>query len=67
MGAQVRSRTETELEAYRAARKAGIQPAGTTHAAVDSANRISDKYGAAFNAEDGSVGGKPTAAVELGL
>lgn len=67
MGAQVRSKTDIELQAYRDARKAGIQPAGTRMAAIDAANKISDKYGAAFNSEDGTVGGKPTAAVELGL
>ncbi len=67
MGAQIRSRTETELEAYRAARKAGIQPAGTTMAAIDAANATSDRYGAAFNSEDGTVGGKPPAAIEMGI
>lgn len=66
MGAQMRSRTEVELQAYRDARKAGIQPAGTRMAAIDAANATSDKYGAAFNAEDGTVGGKPPALIEMG-
>lgn len=67
MGAQIRSRTEVELDAYRAARRAGIQPAGTTMAAIDAANATSDRYGAAFNSEDGTVGGKPPAAIEMGI
>lgn len=66
MGSQVRRTTESELEAYRRARKAGIQPAGTTHAAIDAANATSDRYGAAFDATDGTVGGKPTAIAHLG-
>lgn len=66
MGAQVRSKTDRELAAYRDARKAGIQPAGTTQAAIDAANAVSDRYGAAFDATDGTVGGKPTGIVELG-
>lgn len=65
-GAQARSKTEVELQAYRDARKAGIQPAGTRMAAIDGANAMSDRYGAAFNAEDGTVGGKPAGIVELG-
>lgn len=66
MGAVVRRSTESELEAYRRARAAGIQPAGTTHAAIDAANATSDRYGAAFDATDGTVGGKPAGIVELG-
>jgi hypothetical protein len=66
MGMQFRSETDRELAAYRDARAAGIQPAGTRYAAIDAANRISDKYGAAFNAEDGTVGGKPPAIIEMG-
>lgn len=65
-GTQVRSKTEIELQAYRDARKAGIQPAGTRMAAIDAANATSDKYGAPFNAEDGTVGGKPPAIIEMG-
>lgn len=65
-GGQVRSRTERELAAYKAARDAGIQPAGTRQAAIDAANATSDKYGAAFNAEDGTVGGKHPALIEMG-
>jgi len=60
------SRTATELAAYKAARDAGIQPAGTKQHAIDAANAVSDKYGAAFNAEDGTVGGKPPALIEMG-
>jgi hypothetical protein len=67
MGSQQRSRTEVELQAYRDARKAGIQPAGTRMHAIDAANAVSDKYGAAFNAEDGTVGGKPPALIEAGV
>ena len=67
MGAQVRSNTESELANYRAARSAGIQPAGTRQRDIDAANAISDKYGAAFNSEDGTVGGVPPALKELGV
>jgi hypothetical protein len=66
MWKQGRDRTARELAAYKAARDAGIQPAGTRMAAIDAANATSDKYGAAFNAEDGTVGGKPPALIELG-
>lgn len=66
MGKQVRDKTEVELQAYRDARKAGIQPGGTRMAAIDAANATSDKYGAAFNAEDGTVGGKHPAIIEMG-
>lgn len=37
-----------ELAAYRAARKQGVQPEGTTKAKVEAAMRASDKAGAAF-------------------
>jgi hypothetical protein len=66
MGAQSRSKTDIELANYRAARKDGIQPAGTRQHHIDAANAASDKYGAAFNAEDGTVGGKPPALIEFG-
>lgn len=66
-GMQSRKRTANELAAYKSARDAGIQPAGTTQGAVDIANATSDKYGAAFNAEDGTVGGKAPALIEAGL
>lgn len=42
---------DAELTAYDDARRAGIQPAGTNRAAVDEAVRISDDFGAAYNAE----------------
>jgi hypothetical protein len=64
---QSRDRTATELAAYKAARDAGIQPAGTTMAAIDAANATSDRYGAAFNADDGTVGGKPPALLDAGI
>lgn len=66
MGAQSRSKTDVELQNYRDARKAGIQPAGTRQHHIDAANAVSDKYGAAFNSEDGTVGGKHPAVIELG-
>ncbi len=37
-----------ELEAYRNARRQGVQPAGTTKAKVEEAMRISDATGQAF-------------------
>ena len=42
---------DKELEAYRNARKEGIQPAGTTMKAINEAKAASDKLGSAFNAE----------------
>lgn len=39
---------DSELAAYRAARAQGIQPDGTTRAAVESAVRKSDEAGAAY-------------------
>lgn len=45
-----------ELEAYRCARSQGIQPAGTTRAAVDSAVRVSRAKDAAFDATTGRFG-----------
>ena len=65
-GRTIRTETERELANYKAARDAGIQPAGTRQHNIDAANAVSDKYGAAFNAEDGTVGGKHPALVELG-
>ena len=40
-----------ELDAYSAARKQGIQPAGTSMAKINEAVRLSDMSGVAFNAE----------------
>lgn len=40
-----------ELDAYRAARAEGIQPAGTTMKAVQEARRASDALGAAYSAD----------------
>jgi hypothetical protein len=41
---------DSELEAYRAARADGIQPAGTTMAKIQEARRASDVMGKAFDA-----------------
>lgn len=41
-------RWDAELSRYRAARKEGIQPEGTTMAKVVEAQRLSDEKGAAF-------------------
>lgn len=42
---------DSELEAYRSARKQGVQPAGTTMEKVESAMRISDATGVAYQAD----------------
>lgn len=42
---------DRELEAYRSARRQGIQPAGTTMDKVESAVRISDATGVAYQAD----------------
>ena len=42
---------DKELNAYSAARKQGIQPAGTTMKAINEAKAASDKLGAAYNAD----------------
>jgi hypothetical protein len=42
---------EGELEAYRNARKQGIQPAGTTMAKIVAAEKASENLGRAYNAE----------------
>lgn len=39
---------DSELSAYRAARKEGIQPEGTTSRKIEEARRLSDAAGAAF-------------------
>jgi hypothetical protein len=44
---------DAELNAYAAARKEGIQPAGTTMRAVEDARNKSDKAGKAFDANTG--------------
>lgn len=43
-------RHDRELDAYAAARKEGVQPAGTKMAQVETALRISDKHGLAAKA-----------------
>lgn len=42
---------DAELNAYREARRQGVQPAGTTMKAVKEAMQASDNLGSAFNAE----------------
>lgn len=42
---------DAELDAYEAARKEGIQPAGTTMKKIDEARRASDKEGKPFRAD----------------
>lgn len=49
--------TDNELAEYRALRKEGIQPAGTTRKALDEAKAISDRAGGAFDATNGTVNG----------
>jgi hypothetical protein len=44
---------DKELDAYKAARKQGIQPAGTTMKAVKEALDKSDKMGKAYDANVG--------------
>jgi hypothetical protein len=43
-------RDNTELNAYREARRQGIQPDGTSMRAIDKAVRMSDKYGKPYGA-----------------
>ena len=42
---------EGELQAYRDARRQGIQPAGTTMAQIEAAQKASENLGRAYNAE----------------
>jgi hypothetical protein len=42
---------EGELQAYRDARRQGIQPAGTTMAKIEAAHKASENLGRAYNAE----------------
>jgi hypothetical protein len=42
---------DKELDAYKAARAEGIQPAGTTMRAINEARDASDRLGAAYNAD----------------
>lgn len=39
---------DRELDSYKAARKEGMQPDGTTQKKIDEARRLSDKAGAAY-------------------
>jgi hypothetical protein len=48
---------DAELNAYSAARKQGIQPAGTTMNKVEEALKLSDKAGKAFDANTNSFKG----------
>ena len=52
---------DAELNAYKAARAEGIQPAGTTMRAVNEARAASDKLGAAYNADVMPAANKITA------
>jgi hypothetical protein len=45
---------EAELQAYRDARKQGIQPTGTSMAKIQAAVDISNKAGKAFNGDTNS-------------
>lgn len=45
-----RAQWDADLDAYREARKAGIQPASTSRSAVDAAVRASESTGEAFQA-----------------
>ena len=42
---------DAELDAYEAAVKEGIQPEGTTMAAIDKAKRASDQFGKPYRAD----------------
>lgn len=44
-------RWNAELDAYNTARAEGIEPDGTTFAAIDKARKISDMTGKAYNGE----------------
>lgn len=41
-------RWDRELDSYKAARKEGMQPDGTTQKKIDEARRLSDKAGAGY-------------------
>lgn len=43
-------RWDAELDAYRAARREGIQPNGTTWKQIEEAKRVSDETGTAYGA-----------------
>lgn len=45
---------DAELDAYKAARSQGIQPAGTTMPKIQSAVEVSNKVGKAFDAGTGT-------------
>lgn len=48
-GRDVAKKTESELADYRAERKAGSMPDGTTRAKIERSKRISDKLGVPYN------------------
>lgn len=49
--ATTQKKWDAELSAYRDARAEGIQPSGTSMAAIESARRISDATGTAYKAD----------------
>lgn len=49
--AMTNKKWDGEIDAYKQARAEGIQPAGTTMAAVQEARRASDALGSAYNAD----------------
>jgi len=55
MDATREKKWNAELDAYSAARKQGIQPAGTSMAKINEAVRLSDMAGTAFNADTANV------------
>lgn len=44
---------DKEIDAYKAARKEGISPAGTRMPQIEAARKLSDKVGKAYQAETG--------------
>ena len=50
-------RWNAEIDKYKQARAEGIQPAGTSMRQVETAMRISDKTGTAFDASKGALHG----------
>ncbi len=50
MHVNAQKKMDSELQAYRDAKRQGVQPASVTQSAVDQAMAISDKTGVAFKA-----------------
>ena len=53
-GRDGRSAWDSELDAYKDARRQGVQPAGTRMPQIKEAMQLSDAVGRAFDATDGS-------------